>query len=582
MMKRMMSVCLFAVFLFLTIQAWGASSQAISITGAVRQPLNLTMDDLSQFESVSVRLNEVTSDMTYHGSFNYRGVPLKKLLELADVQKEETDFFKHIDMAIVVQNKNGKQTVLSWGEVFYHNPAEIIIADSASPVIPMKSCKGCHNSEVYERWYSPLQREVGFPKLVVANDFYADRSLEGITNIEVLDLHPAPVVKKLSKLFSPGFVISGAVKKDLNFKDISAYHQIEVPAKQTGDGRGYHGLRIFAGVPLRELIEQAGVKPDMNAVFLVSAADGYRSLISYGELFLNPSGRDFIIADKASGEPLREDGKFILVAPDDLAADRWVKAVERIEVIQLKRKSKLYVIGIGCADTDLITLEAISYMGKSDVFVCTNDLKKRFSKYMGNKPVLFDPLRNAEPVFRKNHPELSGQEVKKALEEQRSKDVQSIKDALSSGNNVAFLEYGDPTIYGSWIYWLQDLKDYIEVIPGISAFNAANASIKNHIGCNGSIVLTVPRGLKDNEAMVKAVAEHGDTLAIFIGLKEMGTLVPLFRKYYPGTTPVDVVYRAGYSDSERLISTTLDEVLGITEKENEKHLGMIYVGPCLK
>jgi len=58
--------------------------------------------------------------------------------------------------------------------------------------------------------------------------------------------------------------------------------------------------------------------------------------------------------------------------------------------------------------------------------------------------------------------------------------------------------------------------------------------------------------------------------------------MPLFKKYYPGTTQVNVVYRAGYSGSRRLIRTTLNEVLGITEKENEKHLGMIYIGPCLK
>ena len=93
--------------------------------------------------------------------------------------------------------------------------------------------------------------------------------------------------------------------------------------------------------------------------------------------------------------------------------------------------------------------------------------------------------------------------------------------------------------------------------------------IKKHYGCNGSIVLTVPKGLRDNEPLLKAVAENGDTLVIFIGLKEMRNLMPLFRKYYPETTPVTVVFRAGYSDSERLIRTTFREVMNITEKEEE-------------
>jgi hypothetical protein len=337
-MKEMISVCLFTAFLFLAGQGWSTSPPAVSISGSVRQPLNVTMDDLSRFESVSVRLNEITSDGTYHGAFEYSGVPLRTLLELANIQKKKTDFLKQIDMAIIVHGKSGKQTVLSWGEVFYRNPAEIIIADSAAPIMPIKSCKACHQPEVYERWYSPLKRAIGFPKLVVANDFYTDRSLEDITGIEVVDLHPGTGTKKLSRLFSPAFSITGDVKKKLSIEGLSDYPHVEAAVKELGDGRGYHGLRIFGGVPFKDLLDKAGVEPDMNTVFLVSAPDGYRSLISYGELVLNPSGRKFILADKVSGEPLKKDGKFIMVAPDDLAADRWVKAVERIEVIRFKNK----------------------------------------------------------------------------------------------------------------------------------------------------------------------------------------------------------------------------------------------------
>jgi precorrin-4 methylase len=220
-------------------------------------------------------------------------------------------------------------------------------------------------------------------------------------------------------------------------------------------------------------------------------------------------------------------------------------------------------------------------MGKADCFISPEDIQKRFAKYMGNKPVLFDPLRNTEFMFQKEHPGLSEKKSKRLLEAQRKKDVQSIRDALDAGKNVALLEYGDPTIYGGWMFWLEDFKDDIEVITGISAFNAANAMIGKHLGCNGSIVITAPRGLKDNEAMLKAVADNKDTLVIFIGLKELKILKPLFQKYYPNTTPVHLVYRAGYSDSEYMITTSLAEVVETAEKEKEQHLGLIYIGPCL-
>lgn len=337
-MKKTVTVaCLLCILLWFG-AAPGASKPAISITGVVKQPLNLTMDDLRRFESVSVRLNEVTTDRNFYGAFSYRGVPLRTVLELAAVQKGETDFSKPVDLAIVVKNKEGKQTVLSWGEIFYRNPAEVIIAINAAPIMPHHECSGCHTPEVFKKWFDPLKRNVGLPKLVVANDFYTDRSLEDISAIEVVDLHPRMSSQKMQNLFSPAFRVTGAVKETLNITDITSYPQLNILAKQIGDGKGYHGLTHFGGAPLIEIIQKAGIAPDLNTVFLVSAPDGYRSLMSYGELLLAPYGRNIIISDRVGDQPLEKNGKFIAILPDDLAADRWVKAVEKIEVISLRQK----------------------------------------------------------------------------------------------------------------------------------------------------------------------------------------------------------------------------------------------------
>jgi precorrin-4 methylase len=567
--------------LFFAANGWTASAPTISITGVVKQPLNLTLEDLKKFETVTVRLNEITQDHQFNGVFNYRGIPLKTLLELAFVEKEEAVFNKTTDLAIMVRNKNGKQTVLSWGEVIYSNPSEVVLATSATPVIPHAECKNCHGPEVYQDRLNVLLRQVGFPKLVVVNDFYTDRSLEEITNIEVVDLHPKMPVKRSSDFSSPSFTIMGDVTQPLTIADLSSYPRIEVPSKQIGDGVGYHGMKFYSGTPLSELLKKAGVAPDVNKVFLISAPDGYRSLLSFGEVFLSSHGKNITIADRESDQPIEKNGKFILVLPDSLAADGSVKAVSKIEVITLKPKSNFYIIGVGCADTNLITLEAISAMGKADAFVCVEDLQKRFAKYIGNKPVLFDPFKSKQHLTDKSSPHVKAKQDKESIPEETKRDIQTIRDALQAGKNVAFLDYGDPTIYPGWMHWLGDLVKNAQFISGISAFNAANAMIGRHLGCKGSIVITVPQGLKDNEAMLKAIAENGDTLVIFIGLKELENLKPLFQKYYSNTTPVRLVYRAGYSDSEYMVETTIAEVAEAAGKEPEQHLGMIYIGPCL-
>jgi precorrin-2 methylase len=580
---------LLIVFLIITFSSfiwgsgWTAPQPSISITGSVRQPLNLNLGDLQKLETVTVRLNEVTGDRHYNGAFYYRGTPLKTLLELAYVQKEETGFSKQEDLAILVRNKDGKQTVLAWGEVFFSNPSDIVLAFSSTPVIPHADCKICHGPEVYQSRLDVLSRKVGYPKLVVANDFYTDRSLEDVTNIEVVDLHLKMAFKKSQNLFSPGFIVTGDVKQTLNISDLASYPRFEAPAKMIGDGAGYHGMEIYGGVLLSELLRKARVTLlDFNQAIVISAPDGYRSLVSIGEVFLSSRGRSIMIADQVANQPVKKEGKFKLILPGDLSADRTVKAVSKIEVVSLKPKSNFYIIGLGCSDTRLITLEAISAMGKADVFVCVEDLQKRFAKYIGNKPVLFDPFKTKRHQAQQSPSHIDAKSDQESYTEETKRDIQMIRDALKMRKTVAFLEYGDPTIHPSWMHWLGDLAKEAHFIPGISAFNASNALIGRLIGCKGSIILTTPRALQENEPLLKAIAENGDTVAIFVGLKELKNLKPLFQKYYASTTPVNLVYRAGYSDSEYIVKTTIAEVAEAAGKEKEQYLGMIYIGPCLK
>jgi precorrin-4 methylase len=581
MLRKSVFMCVVAFALW---AAMGSTSMALTIGGAVRQPLNLGPEDLSRMESVSVRLNEVTRDKQFRGVFTYRGVPLRTLLELATVQKETPGFSKNIDLAVVVRSREGRAAVLSWGEIFYKNPSEVIVAISGTPIRPhSRSCDGCHSMDIAQPALDQLNRKVLFPKLVVANDFFTDRSLEDVVSIEVVDLKGEAEWKGMKKLFAPKLtlVVDG---KTTEITDLSGYKRMDVLAKEVGDGRGYHGLKNFSGASLREILSKAGIGQEANAVILASSPDGYRSLFSYGEIFLAPQGERMMIADRLDGRAIDENGKFVLIPPDDLAADRDVKAVERIEVVSMAAAAHLYVIGVGCADTSLITLEAISCMGRTDVFIAPEDISARFGKYMGGKPILFDPMDDLEPLFRKKpeNAKLADAEVKAKLERQRARHLDQIKGTLNEGKNVALLDWGDPTIFGGWQHWLGvQFQGRIKVVPGISALNAANAMIVKNAGCNGSIVLSSPKGLIENDSMIGAIAQRGDTLAIFMGLREVKTLVPLLEKYYPATEPVYIAYKAGYSNGERLVKTTLEEVAAVTGQEEEQHLGVIYVGPCM-
>ncbi|MBN1930255.1 MAG: hypothetical protein JW786_01425 [Desulfobacterales bacterium] len=572
----------FLMVCWLVCQPYSALSSTLNITGLVKHPLNLTLEDLKGFDSIKVQLNEIMQDGSFRGVFYYRGIPLKALLELSCIEKEETAFNKKVDLAIRIKDKNGKEVALSWGEVFYRNPGRIIVAFSAQPIMPKKTCNKCHTPEEYQPRLDQLDRKIIFPKLVINSDTFADRCLDGITSIEVVDLRPKMSSKKMDKLYSKELSITGEQINNKTISDLSAYSRTRIPVKHLGEGRGYHGMENMEGVYFKSLLNELTIKPDLSQVFLVSAPDGYRSLFSYGEIFLDPTGDRIILADKLNDKSIEPGGKFMLIPPDDLMSDRDVKAVQKIEIISLRRQPKIYVIGIGCGDTSLVTLEAISYMAKADAFVCPEDIRKRFAKYMGDKPVLLDIYKFAPPRLKKQNPEFSQIKIDELLNKERTHAVGLVKDTLKNGKTVAILDYGDPTIWSGWT-WMQNFfgDEMIEIVPGLSSFNVANALIERKMGCNGSIILTTSRGIMENSTLLKPLSEKGETICIFMGLKDLDTLVPEFKKYYKEETPVYLAYKAGYAGSEHLIKTNLDELQKAVDEYHEKFLGLIYIGPCL-
>jgi hypothetical protein len=319
----------------------GASLDLIQIGGMVRQSLALTIKDLNRFQSSSVRLNEVSSDGTYHGVFHYTGVPLRTILEMAVIEKKkDAGFNKLNDLAIIVKNKAGETSLISWGEVFYRNPGEIILATSASPIVPHVKLNDSYASQkIYAERLAKLSRSIGFPRLVVAGDFYTDRSLEGVESIEVVDLKPPTQAAKRGHvpLFSSSFsIITDDANKNQQLTDLGAFPREDVITISVGDGTGYHGIKTFSGVPLASLLDEMQVDKDPKTAILVTASDGYRSLLSYGELFYSINGKRILMADQSAGAPLKNNGKFILILPDDQAADRLVKAVSTVEILRIK------------------------------------------------------------------------------------------------------------------------------------------------------------------------------------------------------------------------------------------------------
>jgi precorrin-4 methylase/DMSO/TMAO reductase YedYZ molybdopterin-dependent catalytic subunit len=580
-MRKLILAILALLLLAATTSAASEAPGPLRVTGLVKQPLRLSLQDLSRLPQVRLRHNGITQTGSFHGVFWLQGVPLRDLLELAQVGKESGGFHKSVDLALKVRTADGKQVVLSWGEAFHQNPAEAVLSVSARPVMPKKDCKVCHEPGEYEEYMSQLARKVGLPKLALTRDQFSDRSLEKVISIEVVGLEPGSWGPKQEKLYSHQLLISTG-GKDSTIKSLPERNKITLIADQVGEGKGFHGRKIYSGIPLRDLLEQQGHKGDVNTVYLISAPDGYRSLASWGEIFLGPLGRRIILADTMNGKPIQNTGKFHLVFPDDKWADRWVKAPASIKAVSLAAKPTLQVIGVGCGDSSLLTLEALTSLNRADVLVVPKDIQKRFAPYLAGKPVLFDPLAFGKKPF---NPEQAHKDEKARhmRREEQEQAAAMIKKNLDAGKSVAVIDWGDPMIYGSW-RWLGDFFDkaQIKFTPGISAFAAGSAALARDITCKGLIAISDPFTALKNQDTLKDLAGKGATLVLFMGLPKFDKLMSAVKKAYPADTPVNIVYRAGMGNGEKVLRTNLSQVMGKAKAQKEGWLGVIFVGPCLR
>jgi DMSO/TMAO reductase YedYZ molybdopterin-dependent catalytic subunit len=142
----------------------------------------------------------------------------------------------------------------------------------------------------------------------------------------------------------PALRIEGVAGRDgvpkpalqLTLADIAGMSRTTLSGK-THDGKEH----TFEGVAVAELLHRAGLPqgenvrgPMLARYILVSAHDGYRALFSLPELDPAFTDNRALLADKMDGQPLSaHDGPLRLVLPSEKREARWVRMVERIEIL---------------------------------------------------------------------------------------------------------------------------------------------------------------------------------------------------------------------------------------------------------
>ena len=182
-------------------------------------------------------------------------------------------------------------------------------------------------------------------------------------------------------------------------------------------------------------------------------------------------------------------------------------------------KGKLYGIGVGPGDPELMTVKAARLVSEADVIITPKTEKKDGSVALNiAKPYIKDHTEIVPVVFPMV---LNDDTQKEGWEEARN----IITKLLSEGKQVVFLTLGDPMFYSTYmyVYRLVENSGYeIETVPGVTAFCAIGSHLGYPIVEKEEVLAIVPATApKEKIDKVLAVADDAVIMKVYRNFGEV-------------------------------------------------------------
>lgn len=234
-------------------------------------------------------------------------------------------------------------------------------------------------------------------------------------------------------------------------------------------------------------------------------------------------------------------------------------------------KPKLYLVGAGPGDEELITLKGVKALKEANV-------------------VLYDALANSK-LLNYCLPETKlvyvGKRAGKHSEQQQGIN-ELIVEHSKSNDVVVRLKGGDPFVFGRGY----EEKEYaerhgihVEVIPGISSALAVPTSQNIPItkrGANESFWV-ITGTTKDDELSkdMELAAQSSATVVVLMGMKKLSLIIKLFKKFRGADEPVAVIMN-GTCENESAGIGSLSTIETVVMEKELASPSVIVIGEVVR
>lgn len=227
---------------------------------------------------------------------------------------------------------------------------------------------------------------------------------------------------------------------------------------------------------------------------------------------------------------------------------------------------KIYFIGAGPGDPELITMKGYRIIGGADVIIYAGSLvnPKVFAHHQPNADI-YNSARIDLPEI-----------------------IDIMQKSHAKGHVIARIHTGDPSIYGSIREQIEELDklniDY-EVVPGVSSFTAAASVLSSEFTVpeiSQTVICTRFEGRTPVPELekIELLASHKTSMAIFLSVHMISDLVTQLTKHYSWTTPIAVVEKATWPE-QRIVRGTLRDIAEKVIDKGISKTAMILVGDFL-
>ncbi|RMF27569.1 MAG: precorrin-4 C(11)-methyltransferase [Cyanobacteria bacterium J083] len=228
---------------------------------------------------------------------------------------------------------------------------------------------------------------------------------------------------------------------------------------------------------------------------------------------------------------------------------------------------KVYLVGAGPGDPELLTVKAAKIIQQADVIFYADSLVP--------KQILAETKPTVELI----------RTGSKILEEIVPLMIKRVK----AGKSVVRLHSGDLTLYSAITEQIELLTEAgveIELIPGISAYQAAAARLAKELTVPEIVQTIILTRISGQASAVPATEElaslaaHKSSLCLYLAARHVKAAENKLLQHYPPDTPVAICFRVGWQD-EKIWVVPLAMMAKTSLQENLVRTTLYIISPAL-